>query len=166
MYVCKKQSVCSKAHRVPLRNVSWEYFISISETPVWIMLNIFNVHHVLFPGPDMVWLWTFFAVHGEDFTMCAARPRLLTARHWRVVCGRGVTPLPTFNSFVMWWKAVVRQVPSVHSRRGAAVACVRASGKRVWISFFTWFLSFFLFSFLFFFFFRTVIQWLDGVGQV
>lgn len=43
----------------------------------------------------------FFAVHGKDFTMCAARPRLLSARHWRVVCGRGVTPLTTFNSFVM-----------------------------------------------------------------
>lgn len=88
----------------------------------------------------------FFAVC--FFTMCAARPRPLPARHRRVVHA-GVTPLPTFNSFVMWWKAVVRQVPSVHSRRGAAVACVRASGKRVWISFL---LSFFLFFFFFSFF--------------
>lgn len=36
--------------------------------------------------------WTFFAAHGEDFTMCAARPRLLTARHWRVVWTRSHSP--------------------------------------------------------------------------
>lgn len=66
----------------------------------------------------------------------------------------------------------MRQVPSARSRRGAAVARVSATGKRVWIFPFFFFNLIFplfvpFFSFLFSFLIpRAVIQWLDGVGQV